>query len=63
MLAETFPVVNSSDSKSKKCKHGCGGAYGGVWRNTRLAGFLSLAFGWQESGVSHHEDVSTLNLL
>jgi hypothetical protein len=36
-------VAKGGDSGIKKCKRNCGGAYGGVWRNLRLAGVWSQA--------------------
>jgi hypothetical protein len=43
--------TDGGDSGSKKCKLGCGGTYGGVWRSLRLAGI------W----LSRREAVSTFN--
>jgi hypothetical protein len=37
---------NGGDSGSKKCKRGCSGAYGGVWRSLRFAGVWSQAVGF-----------------
>jgi hypothetical protein len=37
---------DGGDYGSKKCKRGCGGAYGGVWRSPRLAGVWSQAVGF-----------------
>jgi hypothetical protein len=34
---------DGGDFGRKKCKRGCGGAYGGVWRSLRLAGIWSKA--------------------
>jgi hypothetical protein len=47
------------DSVSNKCKRGYGGAYGGFWRNLRLMGVWSQAFGFER----RCEDVFTFNLL
>jgi hypothetical protein len=59
---------DGGDCGSKKCKLGCGGAYGGVWRSLCLAGVWNQAVGlcwciWQESGFSLREDVFKFNLL
>jgi hypothetical protein len=46
------------DSGSKKCKRGCGVAYGCVWLSLRLAGFWS-----QESGGRFCVDAPGMNLV
>jgi hypothetical protein len=38
-------ISDGGDSGSKKCKRGCGGAYGGVWRSLLLVGVWSQAVG------------------
>jgi hypothetical protein len=37
---------DSGDTGSKKCKRGCGGAYGGVWPSLRLVGVWNQVVGF-----------------
>jgi hypothetical protein len=39
-------ISDGGDSGRKKCKRGCGDAYGGVWRSLRLVGVWSQAVGF-----------------
>jgi hypothetical protein len=43
--------TGGGDSGSKKCKQGCNGAYGGVWRSQHFVGFVlvRLAGIWLQS--------------
>jgi hypothetical protein len=45
VLKELKISSDCGESGSKKCKRGCGGTYGSVWRKLRLAGIWSLDSG------------------
>jgi hypothetical protein len=50
---------DGGDFGSKKCKRGCGSAYGGVWRESGVRRSVLCWCVWQESGFSRREDVFT----
>jgi hypothetical protein len=62
------------DSGRKKCKRGCGGAYGGVWRSLAESAFggglesrvrrsVLWRCVWKEFSFNRREDVFTYNLI
>jgi hypothetical protein len=43
MRKKLKPSSDGGDSGSNKCKRGCGGTYGGVWRNLYVVGIWDQA--------------------